>query len=317
MFKISITTTKKNGGAFDAHPSHHPDDLPFDKTQGPRFIGWIVAMMVYLASLFFVLSFCASEVFHLWNSQAENGFTVVLAPSDSPVGGVQIKDLSQQWKALEILGRVRGVVKTEVISSGAFSRFSSLLQGKRDETISAPQSIMIDVQSEKKGGIDLTILQELFERELPGATIKTERTFYENMSTLASMGIGISFLVTFLIMACAFAISIFSVHSGLIIHKKIIEILHLVGANNGYIAHQFQRHAQRLGMRGGLIGLLLTVVTLGIICAVLASQDSVIYTDTLFSGKIMLTLCLIPVITTVVMMCAARFTVIWELSKYP
>ena len=37
-------------------------------------------------------------------------------------------------------------------------------------------------------------------------------------------------------------------------NREIIEVLHLVGAADGYISRQFQRHFFRLGLRGGAIG---------------------------------------------------------------
>ena len=37
-------------------------------------------------------------------------------------------------------------------------------------------------------------------------------------------------------------------------NKEIIEILHFVGAADGFISRQFQRHFFRLGLKGGAIG---------------------------------------------------------------
>ena len=37
-------------------------------------------------------------------------------------------------------------------------------------------------------------------------------------------------------------------------NKPVIEVLHFVGAKNGYIAGHFQRHFLLLGLQGGAIG---------------------------------------------------------------
>ena len=37
-------------------------------------------------------------------------------------------------------------------------------------------------------------------------------------------------------------------------NREIVEVLHLVGASNGFIAKEFQGHFRRLGLRGAMIG---------------------------------------------------------------
>ena len=37
-------------------------------------------------------------------------------------------------------------------------------------------------------------------------------------------------------------------------NREIIEVLHLVGASNAFIAREFQAHFRRLGLRGAMIG---------------------------------------------------------------
>ncbi len=37
-------------------------------------------------------------------------------------------------------------------------------------------------------------------------------------------------------------------------NRDVVSVLHFVGAEDGYIAREFQRHFLRLGLRGGLLG---------------------------------------------------------------
>ena len=55
---------------------------------------------------------------------------------------------------------------------------------------------------------------------------------------------------------------IFTTRAGLAVHHAVVEVLHLIGARDGYIARQFQRQALRLALRGGIVGLVLTLATL-------------------------------------------------------
>ena len=58
---------------------------------------------------------------------------------------------------------------------------------------------------------------------------------------------------------------VFATLSGLSIHRTIIELLHLIGAQDSYIAGQFARHNLRLAFFGGLIGLLIALPVSGVI----------------------------------------------------
>ena len=54
---------------------------------------------------------------------------------------------------------------------------------------------------------------------------------------------------------------IFAANTSLAIHHRVIELLHLLGAADSYIARQFQVYALRLGLLGGMMGALAAVLT--------------------------------------------------------
>jgi cell division transport system permease protein len=55
---------------------------------------------------------------------------------------------------------------------------------------------------------------------------------------------------------------VFATRTGLMVHLRIIEVLHLMGATDRYIARQFAIQALRLGLRGGLIGIVPALIAL-------------------------------------------------------
>jgi cell division transport system permease protein len=55
---------------------------------------------------------------------------------------------------------------------------------------------------------------------------------------------------------------VFATRTSLAIHHGVVEVLHLIGARDGYIASQFQWQALRLALRGGGVGLSLARLTL-------------------------------------------------------
>jgi len=60
----------------------------------------------------------------------------------------------------------------------------------------------------------------------------------------------------------------------LAVHQPVIEILHLVGAQDRYIARQFQVQSFRVSLIGGIIGTLLAVLTMGGLTLALSHQGT-------------------------------------------
>src|SRR5262249_40632637 len=46
----------------------------------------------------------------------------------------------------------------------------------------------------------------------------------------------------------------FATRAAIATNRPVIEVLHLIGANDSFIAAHFQRHFLQLGLKGGLIG---------------------------------------------------------------
>jgi cell division transport system permease protein len=68
--------------------------------------------------------------------------------------------------------------------------------------------------------------------------------------TAIAVGIGV-----LLLMIAATVLSVtFATRGAMATNRTVIEVLHFVGAKNGFIARNFQRHFLLLGLEGGAIG---------------------------------------------------------------
>ena len=64
------------------------------------------------------------------------------------------------------------------------------------------------------------------------------------------LGIGVLLLV---FVATVLSVA-FATRAAIATNRPVIEVLHLIGARNAFIAAEFQRHFLKLGIRGGAIG---------------------------------------------------------------
>ncbi|MFC1673834.1 FtsX-like permease family protein, partial [Pseudomonadota bacterium] len=72
---------------------------------------------------------------------------------------------------------------------------------------------------------------------------------------------GLAGMVLMFILLAATATVVFTTRTGLTVHHDAIEVLHLTGAHDSYIAKQFAGRALATGLKGGLYGIALAVPT--------------------------------------------------------
>ena len=292
----------------------YPSDLPFHKDDSPRMIPWIIGIMVYLATLSLVASISLSRIIDKWDEGFRNGFSVELSPPEGSSSETLGHELERQKKVLDVLAALPGIRRTQVIAKTAMSSTADSWLGTEEENMGLPLPTIIDVEILPGAPYDIQRLQQILDTHVPGTTINSDREWREGLKQIALIFLAISVVVASLIGFAAIAISAFTAHTGLIIYHKIIEILHLVGAQNTYIARQFQNHTCRLAVRAGLIGLSLSLVTfLGL--TLMASQLELpnFLKDLPLLEMILVTVS-IPIIVALTMMTTARLTVLWELK---
>ena len=74
------------------------------------------------------------------------------------------------------------------------------------------------------------------------------------MRTMAGTAVGTGIAVLALMLAATMLSVGFATRGAMATNKTVIEVLHLVGAKNGFIARHFQSHFLLLGLQGGAIG---------------------------------------------------------------
>jgi cell division transport system permease protein len=125
-------------------------------------------------------------------------------------------------------------------------------------------------------------------------------------------------LVLALVGAAAVVTVVFVTRTGLAIHRNVIELLHLIGAYDTYIARQFQRHALRLGLAGGALGLLLALVTLGLLWQALGPMPGggALLPELRPDWRHAAGLAALPLAAGLVAMLTARWTVLRTLARF-
>ena len=102
----------------------------------------------------------------------------------------------------------------------------------------------------------------------------------------------------------------------------MIQVLHLIGARDGYIAAQFQWQALMLALRGGLVGIGLAALTLFAIghaaeATRLQGSEGGLLPSVQLALPGWIALALLPLLAGLIALITARITVLRALARMP
>lgn len=296
---------------------HRRLDLPLKRDGSVRFLPGIVALMVYLASLSLAGMLVVHDVVERWDRGLSGTLTVELPPAPEgaePDPGVPL--------ALGVLRATPGVVSAEPIDP---QRTAALLEpwlGSGVDAADLPLPRLIDLRIDVGAGVDVAALGARIAAAVPGARLDDHRRWLDRVIRTALALEAVAGAVVILVGLAAVLAVVFATRTGLAIHHGIVEVLHLIGARNGYIARQFEWHALRLGLKGGAVGLMLAALTLLGIGTTAARVGSLgdeipILPDMSLPPAQWALLLLLPPAAGLIAMVTARITVLRALARMP
>jgi cell division transport system permease protein len=104
------------------------------------------------------------------------------------------------------------------------------------------------------GRPDFGQLRRQLQEQAPSATLDDHRLWVARLGAMASATVAAGVVLLLLVLVATGLAIAFATRGAMAGNRNIIEVLNLVGASDGFIAREFQRHFLRLGLRGGLIG---------------------------------------------------------------
>jgi cell division transport system permease protein len=285
-------------------------DLPLRQDASGRFLPWIIALMVYLAAAGGITLIWLGDALKNWNSELSSTLTLQL-PADASAARIDM--------TLGALRQTKGVVSARPLDQAETAKLLEPWLGSSMPIDTLPLPKLIDVRIDPATPIDFPKLRQELDSIVPSAQLDNNRSWLGGMRSFALRVEGVVSIGVIVVTLLIVTIVVFTARIGLAIHRSVIELLHLLGAQDAYIARQFQVHALWLGLRGGIIGGIaaaLTVVILGPAGYVLALPVPVT-TYGIFDWRLWLLLIAALLAAGGVAMATARFTVLRQLARMP
>jgi cell division transport system permease protein len=287
-------------------------DVPLHRDASARFLPWLIAFMVYLATLALAAAIAVSNVTQAWDSGLAGKLTVQVPP---PAQGETRSQADRIDAVLAALRDTPGVRSADQLSQQDMTRLLEPWLGAAAGSAELPLPALIAVEVAPDRTPPLASLARRLARAAPGTRVDDHQRTLGRLLEIARTLQLLAVLVVALVGAAAVVTVVFVTRTGLSIHRNVIELLHLIGAHDAYVARQFQRHALRLGLTGGLIGLALAAATLWALASWVGPQAGAIVPEMRLTDTQWLSLAAVPLAATLVAMLTARITVLRTLAK--
>jgi cell division transport system permease protein len=237
-------------------------DVPLSRDGSARFLPAVIGLMVYLAALAVSGMIVLDGAVDRWSRSLSGTATVQI-----PNNGAGTQADAERAAVLSLLRATPGIERAELIGRAEQKALLEPWLGAGFDLADLPLPQLVDVRLSATGAatIDWGQLRQKLAALAPGAEVDDHARWLGGLVRAAVTTELAGGLIVLLIGAAAILTVIFTTRTGLSIHHEVIEVLHLIGARDEYVAAQFQWHAFNLGVRGGLAGLIFAGATLLVI----------------------------------------------------
>ncbi len=236
---------------------------------------------------------------------------------------VQKMDMEAELqKAVTLLQSTSGVMSAEPLPREAGLKLLEPWLGSTNlEELPIPRLIRVTIDENHQP--DFVKLDKTLKGSIKGASLDTHRRWEAELTRMAHTLSLLSYVILALICTSAIAMVIFAARSVLDANREVVDVLHLVGAKDGYIARQIDRRFMISGLIAGLIGIALALLTffgLGLSGnvennSVAAASYSLLFAPIGTSFWTYGALLVVPIVATSIALLSARLTLMRMLKS--
>ena len=234
-------------GAASAPPRFEAPIVPRASISARALVA-VIAIMTFLASLTTGIVMLVRTAAHDWQSDVAREITIQIRPT----AGRDIE--TEVAKIVAITRAFPGIAEVRPYSKEEARRLLEpwLGSGTRFEELPLPRLAVVRLAP--GAAPDLNALRKSLAEQVPGASLDDHRGFVQRMRAMSAAVLLCGMAVLGLVFVATVLSVTFATHAAIAANRSVIEVLHLIGAKDKFIAEHFQRHFLRLGLIGGAAG---------------------------------------------------------------
>ena len=242
------------------------DELGLHQALADRMLPLLVGAMAFLAALAAAGWFGTAALARHWQEGAGTALTVQVP---NPGGQADTGNATRLDAVAARLSATPGIASVHVLSNEELGDLLRPWLGADAKDLAVPMPAVVAVHL-MAGTLDVAPLGRQLQAVALGTLVEDHSIWLRRLSALSwSLQVcsGLALLLVALVAAAVIAVA---TRAGLASRREAIEIVHGLGATDGYIAGRFAARATRLAAAGGLLGTMLAVPALLTLASVAA-----------------------------------------------
>ncbi|MGY6250268.1 cell division protein FtsX [Bosea thiooxidans] len=232
--------------------------VPVDTVAG-RALMAVIAILTFLAALSAGAAVLAARASDQWRGAVSDEMTIQIRPDSHRSIEEDVAKAVTMAQALEGIESVRAVPKAES---------DKLLEpwlGTGLDLVELPVPRLIVLKLKSGATPDIARFGPALRNDVPTAILDDHRLWLKRLSAMASTIIVSGFVIVLLVLTAAALAVAFATRGAMAGSRESVEVLHFVGADDDFIAREFQSRFIRLGLRGGAMGGLAAITAIALL----------------------------------------------------
>lgn len=225
-----------------------PNQLVPEGTIAGNALTIVIAIMSFLACLTLGAVTLVRDASRDWQLDVQREVTIQVRPVDG-------FDIAQAAAAAASIARqTSGVASVEVLDAEENAALLEPWLGAGLDLSDLPIPRLIVVRLADPGSADLGALRQQLDASVEGASLDDHRAWASRLQSMANATVIAGLAILGLVFVATVLSVIFATRGAMASNNVVVSVLHICGAEDGFIAREFQRHFLILGLRGGLLG---------------------------------------------------------------
>jgi cell division transport system permease protein len=229
-------------------PGERPMARILPREEGAASLDLVIVVMAFLAALALGGVLVTESTVATWQSGLTGRLTVQILPQDGSVPEAEVA------AALGVLRATGGIASVRELTQADNLALVEPWLGRDAVVAALPFPRLIDVALAPGATPDLTALERRLKTVSPHAVIDDHGRWLSRLRAVAGT-VTVSALAVLLLIAVATAATVaFATRAGLAAHRDIVQLLHLMGAQDRFIARAFEWHSALAAFLASLLG---------------------------------------------------------------
>jgi cell division transport system permease protein len=209
---------------------------------------FVIAVLSFLAGLSAIGGLAADRAANGWREELTGSATIIVRAT-----GLETADAAAA-RAAETLAGVKGVTEARAIEKAKADALLEPWIGPEALPPDLPVPRLVAVELDRSAPATAADLKRAIKAAGLDATVDDHSLWAREIMRAGVLARVVAVVLFSLIVAAAGAAIAFATRQGLAARKDVVEILHLAGANDGFIAALFQARFARMSALAGIAG---------------------------------------------------------------